>query len=123
MLPPPTTMASSRSSSSRAVAISSARRSTTAASIVSSEADEARASPDILSTRRRRTFVVSPDTGPPEPVTSPCDLTADDDLGEAHNLGAPDQVGDGFLLVLGVRLLEQDPVLEPAVHPALDNFR
>jgi len=52
MLPPPTMMASSKLRSDLASAISPAMRSTTAKSIVSSDADEASASPDILSTIR-----------------------------------------------------------------------
>ncbi len=66
MLPPPTITASSRSSSARARAISAAIRSTTEASMVSSEADEAKASPDIFKTMRRR----SPTRVPQSPMTT-----------------------------------------------------
>src|ERR1700688_73300 len=136
MLPPPTTMASSRSSSTRSEVISRAKRSTTPPSIVSSDAEQARASPDILRTIRRRcntrsvtaaslagalsVTAASVVTG--ATVSLPVASAADNDLGEPHDLGAPDEVGDRALLVLGVCLLEQAPLFEPPVHPALDDL-
>src|SRR5580698_6486481 len=126
MLPPPTTMASSRSSSARATAISRANRSTTPPSMVSSDADEASASPDILrTTRRLRRTCSAPGTSVVIDATAslPATSAADNDLGEPHDLRAPDEVGDGAFLVLGVGLLEQTAFLEPPVHPALDDLR
>src|SRR5580693_5045543 len=109
MLPPPTTMASSRSSSARATLISRAKRSTTPPSMVSSDADDARASPDILRTTRR---LRSPCSGAgasdviDATASDPATSAADNDLGEPYDLGAPDEVRDRAFLVLGVRLLE-----------------
>src|SRR5215469_12874915 len=104
MLPPPTTTASSRPPASMARAISLAIRSTVAASMVSSDAAEARASPDILRTMRRDSPTTLSESG------------ADDDLRESHDARRAEHVGDALLLVPDVGLVEQDAVLEPAVH-------
>ena len=73
--------------------------------MVSSEADEASASPDIFRTMRRRSPTVA--------------SVADDDLGELRDRGRSEQLGDGLLLVLDVGLVEQDPLLVPAVEAPL----
>src|SRR5579875_1429342 len=123
MLPPPTITASSRSNSSRTSTISPASRSTTPASIVSSEAGEARASPDILSTTRRRLPAGSTDPNlPASPVVMGSASTAHFDLGEAHDLGTAQQVADRTLLVLHVGLLQEAALPEPPVEPAFDDL-
>ena len=38
-------------------------------------------------------------------------------------VGVAEQLADGLLVVLDVALLEQHPLLEPAVEPALDDLR
>src|SRR5579872_62769 len=125
MLPPPTTMASSMSSSARARVISRAKRSTTLASMVSSDADEASASPDILRTSRRRRSA----SGAAEMSATAVDLgstpalsVADNDLREAHDLRALYDFGDRAFFVPGVRLVEEHPLLEPAVHATLHDL-
>src|ERR1700676_1218570 len=108
MLPPPTITASSRSRCSRVWAMSTASCSTTAASMVSSDADEARAPPDIFRTMRRRSPTV--------------DSAADHDLGEPRHRGRTEERGDGLLLVLHVRLVEEYPLLVPAPEAPLHDL-
>src|ERR1019366_8274367 len=108
MFPPPTITANSRSNSDRVWAISKARRSTTGASMVSSEAEEASASPDIFNTMRRRSPTVA--------------SVADDDLGELRHRGRAEELGDGLLLILHIRLIEEHPLLVPATQPAFHDL-
>src|SRR3954447_5573082 len=108
MLPPPTTTAISTSSSWCASASSMAMRSTMALSMVSSEAELANASPDSFRTTLRQRSVVT--------------SSADDDLGEAHDVGLAEHLPHALLVVLGEGLLEQHPLLEPAVQHAVDDL-
>ena len=48
--------------------------------------------------------------------------SADLDLGEVHDLGAVDHLGDGQLVILGVRLFEQHDVLEEAIQATFDDL-
>src|SRR3954447_1954948 len=48
---------------------------------------------------------------------------ADDDLGEADDLGVAEHLLDALLVVLGVALLEQHALLVPAVQLAVDDLR
>src|SRR5947209_18163314 len=48
---------------------------------------------------------------------------ADDDLGEADDLGVAQHLLDALLVVLGVALLEQHALLVPAVELALHDLR
>jgi len=49
-------------------------------------------------------------------------LRTDDDLCEPYDRGAAQQLGNGHLLVTGVILIEQHPLLEPAVQATLDDL-
>src|ERR1700722_795866 len=110
ILPPPTTTASSSPPPSIARPISLAIRSTVAASMVSSDAAEANASPDILRTMRRGSPTILSASG------------ADDDLREGHDARRTEHARDGLLLVTDVGLVEEDALLEPTVHSAVDDL-
>src|SRR3954468_7053842 len=144
MFPPPTTTATSVPSSWRASASSMAMRSTTELSMVSSDAALANASPESLRTTLLHGFAVvviarrgpNPGSSPaprpregcadwrrvlPAPYCAPRSAP-DDHLCEAHDLGAAEDLLHRLLVVLGEGLLEQHPLLVPAVEHALDDL-
>src|SRR5215471_7603229 len=120
MLPPPTTTAISTPSSWRAYATSSAMRCTTAASMPYPVAVSANASPDSLSTTRRKRLWLRGST---------CRnlLLAGLHAGEPRDgrtLAEPfEELADRHLRVLHGRLLEQHDLFVEAVEPAGDRTR
>src|SRR5271165_6040910 len=124
MLPPPTTIAICTSSSSRALAISLASRATVEASIVSSEEELASASPESLSTIRcHRGITLSTSLGVTSVIgAAPARSRADNRLSEANELRVPEQLPYGLLFVLDIGLIEQDPLLVPALEAPIDDL-
>src|SRR3954454_14191763 len=110
MLPPPTTTATSVPNSCRASDTSMAMRSTMELSIVSTDEALANASPESLRTTRRHGCVGSVRSAP------------HDHLCEADDAGVAEHLLHRLLVVLGEGLLEQDPLLVPAVEHAVDDL-
>src|SRR3954465_9053385 len=114
-LPPPTTTAMSTPRRVRTSTISSAtcwRMSESSPNPVGS----ANASPESLRTIRDQRGMSA---GSPREATV---MSADLDLGEAHDLGPAEELGDRLLLVLGVGLLQEADLLVEAVEAALDDL-